>query len=85
LGPDVNLMLTSRPNIGIGHVISNYQVQTIRATEDDMRAYLHTRILESSRLSKHISNSRDLRKTIEERIVQRSNGMLVSRPVENSH
>jgi hypothetical protein len=77
LGPSVSLMLTSRPHINIGHIVSNFELLTIRAMEDDIRAYLDGQILKSSRLSNHIANSQDLREAIEAKIVQRSNGMLV--------
>ncbi|KAJ7762425.1 ankyrin repeat-containing domain protein [Mycena maculata] len=79
LGPTVNLMLTSRPHITIHHVMPNSRLESveIRATEDDVRKYLNGQIVKSFRLSNHIRNSPGLQDVIEEKIVQRSDGMFL--------
>ncbi|KAJ7453540.1 ankyrin repeat-containing domain protein [Mycena galericulata] len=79
LGPAVNLMLTSRPHINIENIVPTSRLETleIRATEEDVRKYLDGQILKSSRLRNHIKNSPDLRDAIEEKIVQRSDGMFL--------
>ncbi|KAJ7144587.1 hypothetical protein C8R44DRAFT_576121, partial [Mycena epipterygia] len=76
LGPNVNLMLTSRPHIKFDHVIPNTRlaILEIRAAKEDIRKYLDEQILRSTSLSKHISKAADLRETIEEKIVQRMVG-----------
>ncbi|KAJ7118105.1 hypothetical protein C8R44DRAFT_189884 [Mycena epipterygia] len=76
LGPTVNLLVTSRSHIAIDHVTS-FEPLEIRAREVDIRKYLEGQILKSSRLSKHIQKSPDLRETIEAKIIQRSDGMFL--------
>ncbi|KAF7345841.1 ANK-REP-REGION domain-containing protein [Mycena venus] len=77
LGPPVRLMLTSRPHISVDHVIPNIEVLDVRAAEEDIRKYLEGQILRSSRLSKHINKSSNLRDSLEEKIVKRSDGMFL--------
>ncbi|KAJ6554334.1 ankyrin repeat-containing domain protein [Mycena capillaripes] len=77
LGPVVNLLLTSRSHITISHIISNHETLEIRATQDDIRRYLHGQILRSSRLSKHVANSPNLHQELEARVVERSDGMFL--------
>jgi hypothetical protein len=74
LGPGLNILVTSRNNITINHV-TLFERLNIRAREVDIRKYLEGQIVKSSRLSKHIRNSPDLREAIEANIVQRSDGM----------
>jgi hypothetical protein len=75
LGPAVRLMLTSRPHIGIDHIISSVETLDVRANEEDIRKYLDGQIQKSNRLSRHIVKSPPLRESIEEKIVRRSDGM----------
>jgi hypothetical protein len=79
LGPTVNLMLTSRPQVTIEGVGSTSRLQNleIRATEDDIRRHVDAQISECRQLSKHIENRPDLREEIDARIVQRNDGMCV--------
>lgn len=77
LGPNVNLMMMSRPHIDVFHAIPTLETLEIRAKEEDIRRYLEAQILDSLRLSKHIKNYPALREEIEEQIVRRSDGMLV--------
>ncbi|KAJ6456736.1 ankyrin repeat-containing domain protein [Mycena sanguinolenta] len=73
----VHLLFTSRPHIGIDHITPRYESLEIRATADDIRKYVGTQISESSRLSKHISSSQNLRDELEAKVVERSDGMCV--------
>jgi hypothetical protein len=75
LGPAVRLMLTSRPHININHIISNVKTLDVHAIEADIRKYIEAQIEKSSRLSRHMHNSSTLRKSIENKIVKRSDGM----------
>jgi hypothetical protein len=74
-GPTVNLLLTSRPHIAIGHIVAHPDYLEIRATENDIREYVNAQILKSSRLSGHMKKSSDLKAVIEAKIIQRSDGM----------
>ncbi|KAJ7831588.1 hypothetical protein B0H14DRAFT_2365099 [Mycena olivaceomarginata] len=77
LGPAVGLILTSRPNIKIDHVILNIETVDVRAIEEDIRKYVEGQIEKSRRLSKHINITPTLRESIEETIVKRSDGMFL--------
>ncbi|KAJ7088301.1 hypothetical protein C8R44DRAFT_861679 [Mycena epipterygia] len=76
LGCNVKLLVTSRPHITIGHVLSFKRLE-IRARDVDIRNYLEGQIMKSPRLSKNIQISPDLREAMEARIVQRSGGMFL--------
>jgi hypothetical protein len=75
LGPAVRLMLTSRPHIRINHVISDFKIVDVRATEEDIRKYVEAQIKKSPRLSRHMNSSSTLQELVEEKIVKRSDGM----------
>ncbi|KAJ7841907.1 ankyrin repeat-containing domain protein [Mycena olivaceomarginata] len=78
LGSAAKLMLTSRPHIGIDHIIPNVETLDVRASEEDIRRYLEGQILKSSRLSRHVDKpSSGLREVIEDKIVKRSDGMFL--------
>ncbi|KAF7343623.1 Ankyrin [Mycena sanguinolenta] len=77
LGSNVNLLFTSRPHISLDNIFPQMEVVNIEATEEDIRRHIDAQISRSPRLSKHIQNCPDLRKEIEEKIVRRSDGMLV--------
>jgi hypothetical protein len=77
LGSTARLMLTSRPHIGINHIIPNVETLDVRASEEDIRRYLEGQILKSSRLSRHVNKPSGLRESIEDKIVKRSDGMRV--------
>lgn len=75
LGPNVSVMLTSRPQIAIGHRVSNFMTLEIRATADDISEYLDAQIQMSPRFCRHLNAAPDLRAAIRKQIVQRSDGM----------
>ncbi|KAJ7144579.1 ankyrin repeat-containing domain protein [Mycena epipterygia] len=81
----------TRPSVEEAHavlcsIISEYSMVFVlvdaldeypEATEEDIRKYLDQQILNSSSLSKHISKAANLRETIEEKVVQSSDGMFL--------
>lgn len=75
LGPSVSVMLTSRPQIAIGHRISNFMTLEIRATADDISEYLDGQIQMSPRFCRHLNAASDLREAIRREMVQHSDGM----------
>ncbi|KAJ7613770.1 ankyrin repeat-containing domain protein [Mycena polygramma] len=77
LGSSVNLLLTSRPHIIIGHIISSYEMVEIRATEHDIGIYLDSKIAQSKRLSNHIKASLVLQQSLKPTVVKRSDGMFL--------
>ncbi|KAJ7930074.1 hypothetical protein B0H13DRAFT_1595784, partial [Mycena leptocephala] len=78
LGPNVNLMLMSRPHINIEGIVStDLGILEVRADEEDIRRYVAAQITKSSRLAKHIKNCPDLGGEIEERIIRCSDGMFL--------
>ncbi|KAJ7474907.1 ankyrin repeat-containing domain protein [Mycena latifolia] len=76
LGPNVSLMLTSRPHIDIGG-FANPDPLEIRASEDDIRQYVHAQVALSPRLNDHIKKRPDLLTEIETKVVSGSEGMFL--------
>jgi hypothetical protein len=77
LGSTARLILTSRPHIGVDHIIPKVETLDVRASEEDIRRYLEGQIPKSSRLSRHVNKPSGLRESIEDKIVKRSDGMRV--------
>ncbi|KAF7364324.1 ANK-REP-REGION domain-containing protein [Mycena sanguinolenta] len=77
LGPQVGVMLTSRPHIDIKHVIPNFETIEIQAAENDIREYLEGQIRKSQRLSRHLRSAPDIRQALEASIVKGSDGMFL--------
>ncbi|KAJ6587483.1 ankyrin repeat-containing domain protein [Mycena vulgaris] len=77
LGPKVNIMMTSRPHIGLDSIIPEFQILEIRATDDDIYRYLSTQIEQSPRLSRHIKARPDLQEDIQSKIVANCKGMFL--------
>ncbi|KAJ7110257.1 ankyrin repeat-containing domain protein [Mycena crocata] len=75
LGPNVNLMFTSRPHINISIPLGEAERLEIRATTDDIRRFVNAQIAKSPQLSKHIQNVPELLQEIETLCVERSEGM----------
>jgi len=73
IGPTVNLMFTSRPHIALDPFVP--QVLEIRATEEDIRRYIDSRIINSPRLSKHVQKCAELRKEIQSTLLSNVDGM----------
>ncbi|KAJ6520690.1 ankyrin repeat domain-containing protein [Mycena vulgaris] len=77
LGPKINILITSRPHIGLDSVFSDLQILEIRATEDDICRYLTMQIKQSPRLSRHIKSRPELQDEIQSKIVDNSKGMFL--------
>lgn len=77
LGPNVNLMLTSRPHVDVTAAFPSSLRLEIRATEQDIRQYVRGQIHLSSRLAKHVNTRPDLPQEIENEIISRADGMQV--------
>ncbi|KAJ7432121.1 ankyrin repeat-containing domain protein [Mycena galericulata] len=76
LWPPGNLMLTSRPNISIQPIFSNFQTLEIRASTDDITCYVNQQIASSS-LSLRIKGRPDLYDEIHSKINSHAEGMHV--------
>ncbi|KAJ7462092.1 ankyrin repeat-containing domain protein [Mycena latifolia] len=79
LGTTVSLLLTSRHNITIDHIIPDSTLTRleIRAMESDIRRHMDAQITQCSHFLKLIKNQPGLRKEIEARITRHSDGMCV--------
>ncbi|KAJ6458903.1 ankyrin repeat domain-containing protein [Mycena vulgaris] len=77
LGPKVNIMMTSRPHIGLDSVVPDFQILEIKATDDDICRYLSTQIERSPRLSRHVKARPDLQEDIQSKIVANCKGMFL--------
>ncbi|KAJ6579068.1 ankyrin repeat-containing domain protein, partial [Mycena vulgaris] len=77
LGPKVNIMMTSRPHIGLDSVFPDLEILEIRATEDDICRYLTMQIKHSPRLSRHIKSQPELQDEIQVQIVDNCEGMFL--------
>ncbi|KAJ7018196.1 hypothetical protein C8F04DRAFT_397634, partial [Mycena alexandri] len=78
MGSNVNLMITSRPNISPElFSFPNLETLEIHAEAGDIRAYIDSQIELSSRLSKHIRKKPVLRKEIHAKITDTVDGMFL--------
>ncbi|KAJ7226393.1 ankyrin repeat domain-containing protein [Mycena rebaudengoi] len=77
LGPNINLMLTSRPHITPNTFFPRLQTLEIRATEADVRRYIVEQIQASARLSKHVQSRPELHQEIETKIMSNVDGMFL--------
>ncbi|KAJ7488007.1 hypothetical protein FB451DRAFT_1025328, partial [Mycena latifolia] len=79
LGPNINLMLTSRPHINLSAAFNDSDTQTlkIRAKADDMGRYVIAQINKSEQLSKHLEVHPGLREQVASLCVARSDGMFL--------
>jgi chromatin segregation and condensation protein Rec8/ScpA/Scc1 (kleisin family) len=78
LGPNVNLILTSRPHIDLSSAFPETQTLEIRATAEDILQYVNAQMDHSPRLSKHVKARPQLRQEIEKLSIERSKGMYVT-------
>jgi ankyrin repeat protein len=79
LRPTVHLLVTARPHIT--DVINTFQdavTLEIRARDEDIQKYVHSRLLSERRLQSHVKNDRDLHNAIITTIVGNVKGMSVS-------
>ena len=77
LRPKVNLMVTSRYLDSIANILEGSAKVDIEASSEDLRKYVTGRIIRGSRLSRHARADETLAKDIEERVVNRADGMCV--------
>ncbi|KAJ7222464.1 ankyrin repeat domain-containing protein [Mycena pura] len=77
LGPQVHIMMTSRPHLDLGTVFPGLQILDIQATEEDLYRYLAMQIKNSPRLSKHIQTHPELVDEIQSKIVGNCKGMFL--------
>jgi hypothetical protein len=75
LGPQVHIMMTSRPHLDLGAVFPGLRMIEIQATEEDIYRYLAMQIKNSPRLSKHIQTRPELVDEIQSKIVANCKGM----------
>ncbi|KAJ6546226.1 hypothetical protein DFH09DRAFT_1087863 [Mycena vulgaris] len=76
-GPTASLMLTFRPHITPTISLPSTQELEIRAVTEDIHRYVDSEIQTSFRLSRHVQTRPELRKEIEDRIVDSADGMFL--------
>ncbi|KAJ6487307.1 ankyrin repeat-containing domain protein, partial [Mycena vulgaris] len=73
MGSNVNLMITSRPNISPeSSSLPNLETLDIQAAPEDIQAYINAQIKLSPRLSKHVQRQPKLREDIHSRLSSKS-------------
>ncbi|KAJ7755758.1 hypothetical protein B0H14DRAFT_2978102 [Mycena olivaceomarginata] len=78
IGPQVNLMLTSRPSVTAGKgLCREFTTLTIRGSDTDIQIYLAERIRLSSNLQDHINEFPDLEGQIVEEIRRAADGIFL--------
>ncbi|KAJ7742082.1 ankyrin repeat-containing domain protein [Mycena metata] len=78
LGSNVNLMITSRPNISAdSSSFSNLVVLDIQAAAGDIQAYINAQIESSPYLPKHIQRRPELREEILTKVIDTADGMFL--------
>jgi hypothetical protein len=76
MGSNVNLMITSRPNVSPEHYsFQNLETLEIHATPEDIQVYVDAQVNLSPRLSKHIEEKPELREEIHAKILGAVDGM----------
>jgi Cdc6-like AAA superfamily ATPase len=75
MGPNVNLMITSRPHITPAVSLQQLQTLEIHADIEDIHRYVDAHIQQSSRLSKHVQTQPDLHDEICSKISSSVDGM----------
>jgi hypothetical protein len=76
MGSNVNLMITSRPNISLApSSFPNLEMLKIQAVPEDIRGYIDAQIKLSPRLSKHIQKKPMLQEEIHAKITDMVDGM----------
>ncbi|KAF7344738.1 ANK-REP-REGION domain-containing protein [Mycena venus] len=77
MGPTVNVMITSRPNITPGASHPNLEAIEICAKEEDLRKYVDTQIQRSPRLLMHLQTQPELREETHTKISGTADGMFL--------
>lgn len=76
--PGINLMVTSRPHVGLEDPLSDIERVVIRACDDDLFRYMDGRISRDARLAKHVKEHLGLREDTRKTIVEAARGMYVA-------
>ncbi|KAJ7693073.1 ankyrin repeat-containing domain protein [Mycena rosella] len=76
-GPQINIMMTSRPHIQVDSTFPTLKILEIHASEADLCRYLDMQIQNSKRLSKHIRSRPELQSEILSKIVENCKGMFL--------
>ena len=77
LPSNVQVLITSRPNSSIEHMLEDAKCLEISAREDDVRRHLVARISNEPRLTKHTAADRQLHDTVISTIIEKARGMYV--------
>jgi hypothetical protein len=72
MGSNVNLMITSRPNISAGPELPNVETLEIVPMPEDIQKFVNAQIDSSPRLSKHVQTQPKLREDIHSKISSES-------------
>jgi hypothetical protein len=76
MGSNVNLMITSRPNISAeSSSFPNLEILDIQAARVDIQAYINAQIESSPHLSKHTRRKPELREEILTKVIDTADGM----------
>ena len=75
LAGDLHLMVTSRPLPLIEAVFQDAIHLEVRATDDDVRKYIRSRILRERRLKVHVAKDKELQKNVEDKVMANVRGM----------
>jgi hypothetical protein len=75
MGSNVNLMITSRPNISPESSFPELKILDIQAALEDIQGYIDAQIKLSPRLSKHVQKQPKLREEIHAKITDAADGM----------
>jgi hypothetical protein len=74
---NVNIMVTSRPEVSITYTFPSAKSLPIRATDDDIREYITSRITRASRFLPVLRTSVGLEDLIRSTVVEKAGGMYV--------
>ncbi|KAJ6563412.1 ankyrin repeat-containing domain protein [Mycena vulgaris] len=83
IGPTVNLMLTSRPQIALHPFFPKLDILEIRAAADDICLYIDMHVLKSPRLSKHVRTRPELHGEIRSKTLTNVEGMFLLANIES--
>lgn len=75
---NINLMITSRPHIGIDDPVIKILQLEIRANDEDLGKYVDGRIKRQARLAKHAREHANLQEDIRRTIIETARGMCVA-------
>ena len=77
---NVHLMITSRPNQSVEHMLKAAKTLEISAHEQDLQRYLAAKIANNSSLVEYTAADRSLQDIIISKIIKKARGMYVKCP-----